>query len=105
MPVSNVWIDTGGSRYRVDHLLPDRWLVFEGDGSLKYDDRLDAGRVVAEQREREWRLRESGLEVVRYGWDLARHDRRRLAARFAAAIARCPVRTESVPWTRAGLLV
>lgn len=98
VPVSNAWIDTAQGRYRVDHLLPDRWLIFEGDGSLKYDGRLDAGRVVAEQREREWRLREAGLEVVRYGWDLARHDRARLAARFAAAIERCQVRPRPVPW-------
>ncbi len=100
VPVSNAWIDTGRRRYRVDHLLPDRWLVFEGDGSLKYDNRLDAGRVVADQREREWQLRELGLEVVRYGWELARHDRRRLAARFEAALATCPERTASVPWWR-----
>ncbi|SDU74216.1 type IV toxin-antitoxin system AbiEi family antitoxin domain-containing protein [Jiangella alkaliphila] len=100
VPMSNAWIDTGERRYRVDHLLPDRWLVFEADGSLKYDNRLDAGRVVADQREREWRLRELGLEVVRYGWEQARHDRKRLAARFAAAIERCPVRPEPVQWTR-----
>ncbi|TDD71551.1 hypothetical protein E1262_05195 [Jiangella aurantiaca] len=100
VPVSNAWIDTGQGRYRVDHLLPDRWLVFEGDGALKYDNRLDAGRVVADQREREWQLRELGLEVVRYGWDLARYDHRRLAARFARAIERCPVRPEPVPWWR-----
>ncbi|TDC48186.1 hypothetical protein E1212_21945 [Jiangella ureilytica] len=99
VPVSNVWIDTGRRRYRVDHLLADRWLVFEGDGSLKYDGRLDAGRVVADQREREWQLRELGLEVVRYGWDLARNDRKRLAVRFAAAIKRCPVRATPISWS------
>lgn len=101
VPVSNAWIDTGRRRYRVDHLVPERWLVFEGDGSLKYDNRLDAGRVVAEQREREWQLRELGLEVVRYGWELARHDRQRLAARFAAALAASPKRPIPVPWWRA----
>lgn len=100
VPVSNAWIDVGERRYRVDHLLPDRWLVFEGDGSLKYDGRLDAGRVVAEQREREWQLREAGLEVVRYGWELARYDRKHLAVRFARAIERCPVRPEPVRWWR-----
>lgn len=99
LPISNAWIDTARGRYRVDHLLPDRWLVFEGDGSLKYDNRLDAGRVVADQREREWLLRELGLEVVRYGWELARYDRNELAARFGTAIERCPVRGEPFPWS------
>lgn len=97
VPVSNAWVEAGGRRYRLDHLLPDRWLAFEGDGSLKYDGRLDAGRMVADQREREWRLRDAGFEVVRYGWEVARHDRRRLAARFAAAIERRPVRRELPP--------
>ena len=75
VPVSNAWVEAGGRRYRLDHLLPDRWLAFEGDGSLKYDNRLDAGRVVAEQREREWRLqigrascREECLAVCRSRW-------------------------------------
>lgn len=104
-PVSNAWIDTAAGRYRVDHLLADRWLAFEGDGSLEYDNRPDAGRVVGDQREREWKLREAGLEVVRYGWELARHDRKQLAARFAAVIERCPVRQEPFPWWRPRLLV
>lgn len=99
LPVSNAWIGTPWGRYRVDHFLPDRWLVFEGDGSLKYDNRLDAGRVVADQREREWRLRELGLEVTRYGWELARYDRKELAARFGAAIDRCPLRPETFSWS------
>ncbi|WP_116952087.1 hypothetical protein [Jiangella endophytica] len=98
VPVTNAWVDTAAGRYRVGHLLADRWLAFEGDGSLEYDNRLDAGRVVADQREREWRLREAGLGVVRYGWEPARHDRKQLAARFAAAIERCPVRREPFPW-------
>lgn len=101
LPISNAWVEVGRDRYRVDHLLPDRWLAFEGDGSLKYDGRGDAGRVVAEQREREWRLRESGVEVVRYGWDLARHDRGRLAARFRQIIADRPARPEPIRWWRA----
>lgn len=100
VPVSNVWVAVGGVRYRVDHLLPDRWLVFEGDGALKYDNRLDAGSVIAEQREREWRLRAAGLTVLGYDWQLARHDRRELARRFAAVIAGHPVRTEPFPWWR-----
>ncbi|RIQ32154.1 type IV toxin-antitoxin system AbiEi family antitoxin domain-containing protein [Jiangella rhizosphaerae] len=100
VPVSNAWVEAGGRRYRLDHLLPDRWLAFEGDGSFKYDGRLDAGRVIADQREREWRLRDAGLDVVRYGWELARHDRALLAQRFARVIERCPVRPRPVPWWR-----
>ncbi|PSL02731.1 putative AbiEi antitoxin of type IV toxin-antitoxin system [Haloactinopolyspora alba] len=100
VPLSNVWVDVGGARYRVDHLLPDRWLVVEGDGALKYDNRPDAGRVVADQREREWRLREAGLDVVRYDWRLAQHQRGQLADRFAHAVAANPVRAEPFPWWR-----
>ncbi|WP_069113659.1 hypothetical protein [Jiangella alba] len=48
---------------------------------------------------------EAGLEVVRYGWGLARHDRTQLAARFAAVIERCPVRQEPFPWWRSRILV
>lgn len=102
LPHSNVWVGETPRRYRLDHLLADRWLAFEGDGAVKYDNRPDAGRVVADQREREWYLRELGLEVVRYGWSLARHDRARLAERFRSVLERHPVQERSYPWWREG---
>lgn len=100
VPISNASVEAGPMRYRLDHLLDDRWLALEGDGALKYDNRLDAGRVVAQQHEREWHLREVGLDVARYSWQLARHDRARLAARFRSVIASCPVRAEPFRWWR-----
>jgi hypothetical protein len=100
VPLSNVWIGDPPLGYRVDHLVADRWIAFEGDGSLKYDGRLDRGKVIAEQREREWRLRELGLDIVRYDWRLARHDRRRLASRFRSVIAARPQRERPCPWWR-----
>ncbi|NED99934.1 type IV toxin-antitoxin system AbiEi family antitoxin domain-containing protein [Phytoactinopolyspora halotolerans] len=100
VPISNAWVDLGADRFRPDHLLDDRWLVFEGDGDLKYNDRLDAARVIGDQREREWRLREYGLEIVRYGWSDARHHRRRLAERFRAVIAARVPRDRPCPWYR-----
>lgn len=100
VPVSNPWVRAGRHRYRPDHLLARHWLVFEGDGAFKYDGRLDAGRVIGRQQEREWRLREAGLQVVRYSWDMARFDRARLARRFRAAVEACPPRELPCPWTR-----
>lgn len=92
IPISNAWIDLGHVRYRPDHLLDTRWLIYEGDGSQKYDDRPDAGRVIAHQREREWQLREAGFAIGRYGWRLARYERRSLADRFRTLMATNPER-------------
>lgn len=100
IPLSNVWVDVGNRHYRPDHLLDDYWQVFEGDGSQKYDNRLNAGSIVAAQREREWQLRSVGLEINRYGWAEARHDRPRLAERFRSVIANRPVRDYRCPWYR-----
>ncbi|WP_166355592.1 type IV toxin-antitoxin system AbiEi family antitoxin domain-containing protein [Phytoactinopolyspora limicola] len=99
VPVSNPWIDLGDARYRADHLLDDQWLIFEGDGALKYSG-PDAATVVDRQREREWRLRQAGFEICRYGWRLARHDRAELAGRFRHAIASQPVQRHPFPWYR-----
>jgi hypothetical protein len=75
VPISNVWVDLDGVRYRPDHLLDDLWQIFEGDGGCKYNGRQDAAVVIEQQREREWRLREHGFELSRYGWRMARHHR------------------------------
>ncbi len=100
VPVSNPWIDLGAVRYRADHLLDDRWLVFEGDGDLKYNDRPDAAHIIRQQREREWRLREEGFEIVRYGWDMARYQRAKLSDRFRQVIADRSPRVRPYPWYR-----
>lgn len=101
IPISNAWIDLGALRYRPDHLLDDLWEVFEGDGAQKYDGRLDAGAVIAKQREREWHLREAGYEIgVRYGYREARYERPKLAQRLRAAIASRRPRSRRAPWYR-----
>ncbi|WP_157574978.1 type IV toxin-antitoxin system AbiEi family antitoxin domain-containing protein [Jiangella muralis] len=98
LPVCNAWVGADGPEYRVDGLWPFHGAVFEADGALKYDDRSDASRIVALQGEREWRLRQLGLDVVRFGWDLAWHDRAELAARFAALLRDNARREVPVRW-------
>ncbi|WP_157987894.1 hypothetical protein [Jiangella endophytica] len=97
-PVPNAWVGEGEPEYRVDALWPWHGVVFEADGAVKYDDRPDAARIVARQGEREWRLRRLGLEVVRFGWDLAWRDRDELAARFAAVLRDNARRDRPVRW-------
>jgi hypothetical protein len=99
VPVSNAWIGPGYPLYRVDHLWPWHWLVAEADGLLKYRDATDPAAVVAAEKEREWFLtRRLGVDVVRYGWDLAYGDRCELASRFRGVLAANPVRSAPVPW-------
>lgn len=97
-PLSNAWVGADGPEFRVDGLWPYHWAVSEADGAVKYDNRPDASRIVAQQGEREWRLRRLGLDVVRYGWDLAAHGRHELAARFTALLTDNPPRSEPVRW-------
>lgn len=99
VPVSNVWVGTRPVCYRVDHLLDWRWVAFEGDGMTRFSGQ-DAARQVARMQEREWQLREWGFVVARYGWQLARHDRARLAERFRAVIAQAPTRNTGCSWWR-----
>ncbi|PSL03159.1 putative AbiEi antitoxin of type IV toxin-antitoxin system [Haloactinopolyspora alba] len=98
MPVSNAWVGAERPEFRVDGLWPYHWVVSEADGAVKYDNRPDASRIVAKQGEREWRLRRLGLDVVRYGWDLAAHDRAELAGRFAALLRDSPARAQPIRW-------
>ncbi|WP_162605692.1 type IV toxin-antitoxin system AbiEi family antitoxin domain-containing protein [Jiangella aurantiaca] len=98
LPVCNAWVGEGGPEYRVDGLWPFHGVVFEADGALKYDNRPDASRIVARQGEREWRLRRLGLDVVRFGWDLAWRNRAELAARFAGLLREHAGRERPVRW-------
>ncbi|NDL56635.1 type IV toxin-antitoxin system AbiEi family antitoxin domain-containing protein [Phytoactinopolyspora mesophila] len=100
VPISNAWVDLEAARYRPDHLLDDLWLIFEGDGGLKYNGRLDAAVVIERQREREWQLRQHGFEISRYGWRMARHHRPELADRFRSVIATTPRRAHPYRWYR-----
>ena len=78
-------------------LRPWHWVVAEGDGALKYRGH-DPVRVIAAEKERQWQIRRLGLDVIRYGWQLAAHRREELAARFRAVLADHPVRPTPVPW-------
>jgi hypothetical protein len=98
LPVCNAWVGENEPEYRVDGLWPFHGAVFEADGAVKYDNRPDAARIVAAQGEREWRLRRLGLDVVRFGWDLARRNREELAHRFAALLRDNAPRGEPVRW-------
>lgn len=98
VPLSNVWVGDGYPLYRLDHLWPYHWVAAEGDGALKYSSRGDAAAVVAAEKEREWILRRLGLEVVRYGWDLAARRRGQLTTRFAQVLSENPERSTPVQW-------
>jgi hypothetical protein len=97
IPLSNVWVGPGYPLYRVDHLWPWHWVVAEADGALKYRGR-DPALVIAHEKDREWHLRRLGLDVVRYGWQLAAFRRAELAARFQAVLADNPVRPTPIQW-------
>jgi hypothetical protein len=71
-------------------------VVAEGDGALKYRGH-DPARVIAAEKERQWQIRRLGLDVIRYGWQLAAHRRMELAARFRAVLPDHPVRPTPVP--------
>ncbi len=98
LPVSNAWVGADEPEYRVDGLWPFHGAVFEADGALKYDNRPDASRIVARQGEREWRLRRLGLDVVRFGWDVAWRNRAELAGRFAVVLRDNAGRERPVRW-------
>jgi hypothetical protein len=102
VPLSNVWVGPGYPMYRLDHLFPWHWVAMEGDGALKYDGPA-AAKVIEAEKEREWFLRRLGLEVVRYGWDLAYRRRAELAARVARVLAANPKRREPIQWWADGV--
>ncbi len=89
----------GGFVARVDGWVDDAAVALEADGQAKYlleaADPADVGSVVrsvratlAAELERERRLRDLGVEVVRWGTAEALHRPERLAARVRAAVAR-----------------
>lgn len=102
VPLSNVWVGMNGPVFRLDHLWQESGVAGEGDGARKYRD-SDAADVIAREKEREYYLRSQlGLEVVRYGWDLAAHNRRELALRFARALAPSAPRDQPIRWWARG---
>lgn len=76
--------DVDGPFAWVDHYWEQYRTVGEADGALKYD---EPGALFAEKR-REDRIRDTGLEVVRYTWDEALHRPTVMTARFRRAFSR-----------------
>ena len=83
--------DRRGFIGRVDFWWPEHGVVGEADGDAKYLDPAMRGgrsaeRVVLDEKRREDRLRELGLRVVRWGWDVARHPAALATALQSAAL-------------------
>lgn len=98
MPVSNAWVGAHQPEYRVDGLWPHHHAAHEADGDLKYNNRPDAAAIVAKEKEREWRLRRLGLDIVRYGFTMAAFRRDELIGRFAQFLRDNPPRDEPIRW-------
>ncbi|QNK80802.1 type IV toxin-antitoxin system AbiEi family antitoxin domain-containing protein [Nakamurella sp. PAMC28650] len=97
--ISNPWIHGGPSPRRVDLLLPEHGIILEGDGGLKYNDRPDAAKVVAQQVERERELRDLDFEVLRFDAALVLGRPAVLAARIRRTIARRSGRAVPTCWS------
>ncbi len=76
---------------RVDFAWPSLGIVGEADGRTKYSEGGDGGALWAEKR-REDRLRDLGLEVVRWTWREAVHRPDVLGARLEGARRRAATR-------------
>jgi hypothetical protein len=88
-----IWAD-GRLVARVDFLWREANLVGEADGAQKYaktdqlDRPQDAVQVLLAEKEREGRIRDLGLDVVRWGWDDALRPQPLLANRVRAGLER-----------------
>ena len=91
-PHLQVWIRTAYGRYRVDGLWPDRGVVFEADGLLKYATPLDLQREKLRQEE----LERAGYRVVRVTWDDVWSHPTRTVDRIATALRLGGTRTLGV---------
>ena len=76
--------DADGTFARVDHYWEDLRVVGEADGALKY---AEPGSLFLE-KQREDRMRDLGLAVVRYTWDEALHRPVIMMGRFLRAFER-----------------
>ena len=87
IPLSNVWITDGPALRRVDHLFVDGALIVEADGAMKYDSGR-ASEIIRAEKDREWRLRQMGFEVLRYDDHLARREPTELVRRVRLVLDR-----------------
>lgn len=98
-PLSNVWILAGGLWFRVDHLIPETGVILEADGALKYDNRDDASRLIANDRHRERLLRRLTYGLGRYTWIHADRHPGVVIARAREAAQLRPARPVPTGWT------
>lgn len=83
-PHLQVWVRTARGRYRVDGLWPDRGVVLEADGLLKYA----AASDLHEEKLRQEDLERAGYRVVRVTWEDVWNQPARTVDRIAAALQR-----------------
>lgn len=88
---------------RVDFWWEQFGVVGEFDGMTKYGLEGDPGEVLAREKEREDRLRELGLLIVRWTWSDLREPEK-IVARILRAIARAG-HPDWIPSPRSGLLI
>ena len=81
-PRLQVWVCTAHRRYRVDGLWPDRGVIFEADGLLKYATPSDLRQEKLRQEE----LERAGYRVVRVTWKDVWSYPTRTVDRIAAAL-------------------
>lgn len=86
-PVSQYRVMTPRGLFRADFAWPDRKLILEFDGRVKYFGDVPTGEVLFQERHRENALRELGWTVLRTHWaEITRHPES-LRARLAGALA------------------
>jgi hypothetical protein len=98
IPVSNAWVGSNGPERRVDGLWPWHHAAHEADGAVKYNNRPDAHSIVTREKDREWRLRRLGLDIVRYDFSMAAFRRDELISRFRQLLRDNPPRDEPIRW-------
>ena len=98
-PLSNVWILAGGEWFRVDHLIPETGVILEADGAIKYDNRDDASRLIANDRHRERLLRALTYGLGRYVWADADFHPAAVIARAREAAHLRPAAPVPTGWT------
>lgn len=81
-PHLQVWVRTARRRYRVDGLWPDRGVVLEADGLLKYAAPSDLRAEKLRQED----LERAGYRVVRVTWEDVWSDPATTVDRIAAAL-------------------
>lgn len=81
-----VWVESGGRRYRPDFMWPECMIILEFDGNIKYSG-ADRDHVFGQQNEREAWLRSRGYNVVRTNWHEVIYRPQLLAEKLKQAFA------------------